>query len=95
MHGLGVLGFRVQQLAADLAGGPQPLLPSAGLLIKSRVLDRNPVVGNPSQPDGLGIFDQCAEQGASPWELTYCADGLVVQTNMQEPFQQAIGANHS
>src|SRR6476619_7337212 len=41
MKGLGVVGFRVKQLATDLAGGPQPLLPQTCLLVKSRVLDRN------------------------------------------------------
>ena len=53
------------------------------------------IVGNPSQPDGLGIFDQRAEHTASFGELTDSLDRLFVHTAMQELFQQAISADDS
>jgi hypothetical protein len=36
-----MIGLGVQELATDLAGGPQPLLPPTRLLIETGILDRN------------------------------------------------------
>src|SRR4249920_3992291 len=41
MKSFGVIGLRIEQLAADLAGGPQPLLPSTGLLVEPCIFDCN------------------------------------------------------
>ena len=53
------------------------------------------IVGNPSQPDGLGIFDERTEHTAPLRELADCLGCLLVHADMQKLFQQAISADDS
>jgi len=53
------------------------------------------ILGNPSQPDRLGIFDQSPENATSLGKLTDRLHCPVVETHMQELFEQAISADDS
>ena len=54
---------------------------------------RSGIVGNPGQPDRLGILDQYAQYAAPFRKLADCLDCLLVQSHVQELFEQAISAD--
>jgi hypothetical protein len=86
---------------STITGVPQARCVAEGMQVSGhrwmavRETRRPRIVGNPSQSDGLGIFDERAEHAASLGEFADCLGRLLVHTDMQELFEQAISADDS